>query len=84
MEYFIDCRRFTSRETLHRVFAQVLPFPEHYGSNLDALHDCLTDLTCTIHLQNWDQNALGSYALPLKKVLLAAMKHNPGLTLLFE
>ena len=28
----------------HRVLARELSFPDWYGYNLDALHDCLTDI----------------------------------------
>ena len=31
----------------HGALAPALNFPEYYGHNLDALHDCLTDLTDT-------------------------------------
>ena len=34
-------------EKAHADLAQALNFPEYYGHNLDALHDCLTDLTDT-------------------------------------
>ena len=41
-EITIDCRGVLSREEMHRVLAQALSFPDHYGRNLDALHDQLT------------------------------------------
>lgn len=31
----------------HQALKDALGFPEFYGNNLDALHDCLTDLTDT-------------------------------------
>lgn len=31
----------------HRALAAGLSFPDYYGHNLDALHDCLTDLDDT-------------------------------------
>ena len=31
-------------EKAHADLAQALNFPEYYGHNLDALHDCLTDI----------------------------------------
>ena len=34
----------TSMADIHRILAEELAFPEWYGGNLDALHDCLTDL----------------------------------------
>ncbi len=32
---------------VHDALAKALCFPDYYGHNLDALHDCLTDLTDT-------------------------------------
>ena len=29
---------------VHDYLKEMLEFPEYYGKNLDALHDCLTDL----------------------------------------
>lgn len=29
---------------VHNYLMEMLEFPEYYGKNLDALHDCLTDL----------------------------------------
>ena len=29
---------------VHDYLKEILEFPEYYGKNLDALHDCLTDL----------------------------------------
>ena len=34
-------------EKAHEALAQALAFPDYYGGNLDALHDCLTDLSDT-------------------------------------
>ena len=34
-------------EKAHADLAQALNFPEYYGHNLDALHDCLTDMNET-------------------------------------
>ena len=34
-------------EKAHADLANALAFPDYYGRNLDALHDCLTDLTDT-------------------------------------
>ena len=32
-------------EDFHEILARELSFPPYYGRNLDALHDCLTDLS---------------------------------------
>lgn len=33
------------KSQLHDLIAEKLQFPDYYGKNLDALFDCLTDLT---------------------------------------
>ena len=40
----VDCRGAATKEELLRRLAGALRFPEHFGMNLDALHDSLTDL----------------------------------------
>ncbi len=30
---------------IHELLAEALDFPEYYGMNLDALHDCLGDIS---------------------------------------
>ncbi len=41
----LDLRTTDDRETLHDRIASALNLPDHYGRNLDALYDCLTELT---------------------------------------
>ena len=36
-----------NEQDAHEALAGALCFPDYYGRNLDALHDCLTDLTDT-------------------------------------
>ena len=43
-EKIIDCSSICTKEDLHRIFRETLSFPDWYGNNLDALHDCLTSL----------------------------------------
>lgn len=33
-----------SREEAHAYLKETFAFPEHYSKNLDALHDCLTEM----------------------------------------
>ncbi len=74
MEFIIiDGRRMTSKEETHRYLARTLRLPPYYGNNLDALHDCLTDLSRDVWIilingDIMDQN-LGAYAEPLRRVL---------------
>lgn len=84
----LDCRGFVPRSELHKAFADALSFPDHYGSNLDALHDCLTSLPeeTDLTLLNWcaAEEGLGRYALGLKRVLEDSTAENPRLHIRFE
>ena len=79
----IDCTQIHSREDLHRIFREALGFPACYGSNLDALYDCLTEISGTVRLLDWPaaQIRLGAYGTKAKKVLAAAALHNTNLDL---
>lgn len=50
----------TSKEAFFREIAVALEFPEYFGRNLDALWDCLTDLTEPTALlwSNWERLAV--------------------------
>ena len=84
----IDCRGFVPRSDLHRAFADALSFPDHYGNNLDALHDCLTDIAepTRIRLLNWDaaEESLGSYARSTRRAILDAAVQNTNLAVIFD
>ena len=87
-EITIDCRGFVPRSDLHKAFADALAFPDHYGNNLDALHDSLTDISeeTRIRLTNWSaaEETLGSYARSAKRAILDAAIENRKLAVLFE
>ena len=82
-EIIIDCTKIHTKEDLHRIFQETLSFPEWYGSNLDALYDCLTEISGKVRLLNWEtaENRLGSYGKKAKKVIAAAALHNTELDL---
>ena len=44
MRFVLEVSACETAEDLHRALAEGLHFPAWYGGNLDALHDCLTDL----------------------------------------
>ena len=48
----IDLSKITTRADLHRLLKGMLLFPDHYGNNLDALHDILTTRHRVIILSN--------------------------------
>ena len=87
-EITIDCRGFVPRSDLHKAFADALSFPDHYGNNLDALHDCLTDISedTRLHLLNWTdaEKKLGSYARTAKRAILEAAIENKNLAVTFD
>lgn len=71
---------------VHRFFAEKLEFPEWYGNNLDALHDCLTDLREDVTIEITGKEAL-SEALGVRyrrfiKALLHAAEENDRLTVI--
>lgn len=82
-ERTIDCTRITTKEDLHRLFRETLGFPEWYGNNLDALYDCLTEISGKIRLLDWEvaEIKLGAYGKKAKKVIAAAALHNTDLDL---
>lgn len=41
---FLDGAKLRSPAELHLAFAESLGLPDYYGRNMDALHDCLTDV----------------------------------------
>ncbi len=67
---------------LHDALAKTLRLPAWYGRNLDALHDCLTDLTeaTTLTIYGWDalSAALGARAERVKRALEDAAAENPA------
>ena len=43
----LSAARWQSEKDVHDALAKALSFPDYYGRNLDALHDCLTELDDT-------------------------------------
>ena len=41
---YLDGNVLADAAKVHDYLMEMLDFPEYYGKNLDALHDCLTDL----------------------------------------
>lgn len=82
-EKMIDCTQIKTREDLHNIFRDILSFPEWYGCNLDALYDCLTDISGKVRLLDWEiaEARLGAYGEKAKKVIATAALHNADLDL---
>ena len=84
----IDCAGISDKAGFHAAVAEALHFPAHYGKNLDALHDCLTDIftDTQIQFENWDalENALGSYTAAIQWAMTHAAEENPSLQVFFD
>ena len=88
MEVYLDGRALDSREALHQTLSALLAFPAYYGKNLDALHDCLTDLSDPVHLTVLHAQALedtlGAYCRSFQRVLSDSAQENEHFTLTWE
>ena len=88
MRLILDGGSVVSLHTLHWTPAAGLHFPDWYGGNLDALHDCLTELTEPTELVIRNSRALaetlGGYVLPLRRVLADCAEENGLLSVVWE
>ena len=69
---FLDGELLRDREAAMEFFERALPLPEWWGRNLDALHDCLTDLDRPVRLVLRNREALE--AVPFGRVLLRVLE----------
>ena len=88
MKLILDGEKISNKDELHKFMKSALDFPEWYGENLDALYDCLTDLTeeVEIHLENAEafHRNLGNYADKVLWVLKDAEQTNLNIQLIIN
>ena len=79
--FVVDLAGARSAARLHAALAAQLPLPQHYGCNLDAFHDVLTEFggSWSIVFRN-----AGAAANGLRAVCADAMDETPGLDIVFE
>ena len=79
--FIVDLAGIRSAARLHAALAEKLPLPEHYGRNLDAFHDVLTEFGArwSIVFRN-----VGAVAKGLRAVCTDAMEETPGLDVVFK
>ena len=80
-EFFVDLADAHDAASLHAALAAQLPLPEHYGRNLDAFYDVLTEFGCDWRIVF--RNA-GPAADGLRDVCRDAAEETEGLEVVFE
>ncbi|MBP7176379.1 MAG: barstar family protein [Thermoclostridium sp.] len=80
----MDGNKIDSRREAHAFLKKGLLFPDYYGSNLDALYDCLCEIAEKTHivLCHYDEleKNLGVYAAKLLRVITNAARNNAALS----
>ena len=69
--------KFSKKEELHSYLKKKMKFPDYYGENLDALFDCLTDISTDTAVDiNYDaDNELQRAVLAVFSDAVAANTH---------
>ncbi len=78
----IDPETVRTPDELHSLFAEKLDFPSHYGKNLDALYDALTEYSKSVYIIIENSAAIkaafGTYYSRLIRVLTDAQAESNG------
>jgi len=88
MRIELDGRCMTDRTVAHAYLKEKLSFPEHYGNNLDALYDLLTE-DCSpknivlLYTDALEKNLAG-YALAMIETFHQAAEVTPALLIEIE
>ena len=85
--FYIDMTGIDSKNELHELLQERLPLPDYCGSNLDAVHDVLTE-----YGSSWDiifynlskiHGSMEVYVGKLQKMCADAVRQTPGLQIRF-
>ena len=78
---YLDARRLKDRAEAHIYLAGMLSLPSYYGKNLDALYDCITEMSgCSIKILHIEEAGLSrTYGDRILKVLEEGAEQNSGL-----
>ena len=84
----IDCAGIRDKESFHTTLESALEFPSWYGKNLDALHDCLTEVftNTQVRFVNWHhlEETLGLYTVAIRRAVHHAAEENPCIEIVYE
>lgn len=78
MKVILDAERMQDREETFSYLREQFRFPEYFGNNLDALYDCLTELSDTVIVVEHEDQA-GAWYQKIKRVLQNACEVNEEL-----
>ena len=82
-EFVIDLKDIYSPDELHARIAQIIPVPDYYGANLDALHDVLSEQSegwvIVFSSASVPETTMGKYMKNLRRMCAAAAEENEGL-----
>ncbi len=79
--YVLDFKGVRTRRGAHRYMAKALGFPEYYGKNLDALYDCLGEMSdVSVEIRNI---GLGVYGQKILKAFQDRADEGPDFELTF-
>ncbi len=77
----LDAAQLNEKTAAHAYLKEKLQFPAYYGGNLDALHDCLTEVGDTwIHFEHME--AAGAYFWKVYRVFRDSSRENGQLRLI--
>lgn len=79
----LDAANMTEKNAAHDYLKKALSLPDYYGSNLDALYDCLTELGVT-EIQFVNLDAAGGYFAKVLSVFREAQEDNPRLRINYD
>lgn len=78
----INCAQIGTMAEMHAILARELNFPQWYGRNLDALHDCLTAICEQTQITFLNFPALPFPSAGLLRVLQDSENENNNLEIL--
>jgi ribonuclease inhibitor len=80
----VDCSAVRNPEEFHDYLVEVLTLPDWYGTNLDALYDCLTSITEETHITLVHFDQLEDMYAGFRDVFEDAAGSNPRIQITIE